>query len=64
MYCGYSNINGVEKSDIILRQKHECFDLKQKLKDEHIFSFHDEAVCQDLVDFLHNILPDKSEYEL
>jgi glycosyltransferase involved in cell wall biosynthesis len=64
MYCGYNNINGVEKSDIILRQKHECFDLKQKLKDEHIFSFHDEAVCQDLVDFLHNVLPDKSEYEL
>lgn len=64
MYCGYNNINGVEKSDIILRQKHECFNLKQKLKNEHIFSFHDEAVCQDLVDFLHNILPDKSEYEL
>jgi len=64
MYCGYNYIYGVEKSDIILRQKHECFDLKQKLKDEHIFSFHDEAVCQELVDFLHNILPDKSEYEL
>lgn len=64
MYCFYNQIKGVEAEDYILREKMTVPELKEKLKDADIFSIHDPAVNRDFINFIEEIYPEQSNYEL
>jgi glycosyltransferase involved in cell wall biosynthesis len=64
LYCGFNSIVGTKTTDIILRKKEDCENLPKKLQDKSIFSIHDSAVCNELVQYLGMRFPQKSQYEI
>jgi hypothetical protein len=64
MYCHHAKIKGKRQNDLILRNRND-FDLLSKVtKEITVFSFHDEAVTPELINYLDENYPKKSIYEV
>lgn len=63
VYCNYHGIKGVKERDMILRTRLDSLVLDVIKMKCDVFSFHEEAVCDDLIRFLDKNYPIKSIYE-